>query len=134
MEEDLSVDKLSAVYLKIRTAREELKARFDADDKVFADQMFDIENALIDALNSEGADSISTPTATVIRRVSTRYNPTNWEAIYRLVDKHKAYGLLFKRVHDANMKDFLEQNPDEFPEGLNVDRKYAVTERRKSST
>jgi hypothetical protein len=32
------------------------------------------------------------------------------------------------------MKEFLEQNPDEFPEGLNVDRKYAVTVRRKSST
>ena len=134
MEEDLSVDKLSAVYLKIRTAREELKAKFDADDKVFADQMFEIENALITALNEAEADSISTPHATVMRRISTRYNPTNWEAIYRLVDKHKAYGLLFKRVHDANMKDFLEQNPDEFPEGLNVDRKYAVTVRRKSST
>lgn len=132
--EDLSVDKLSAVYLKIRTAREELKAKFDADDKVLADQMFEIENALIDALNNAGADSIATPHATVIRRITTRYNPTNWDAIYRLVDKHKAYGLLFKRVHDANMKEFLEQNPDEFPEGLNVDRKYAVTVRRKSST
>jgi hypothetical protein len=134
MEEDLSVDKLSAVYLKIRTAREELKAKFDADDKVLADQMTDIENALIDALNSAGADSIATPHATVIRRITTRYNPTNWDAIYKLVHKHKAYGLLFKRVHDANMKEFLEQNPDEFPEGLNVDRKYAVTVRRKSST
>ena len=134
MEEDLSVDKLSAVYLKIRTAREELKAKFDADDKVLADQMFDIENALIDALNSAGADSIATPHATVIRRITTRYNPTNWDAIYKLVHKHKAYGLLFKRVHDANMKEFLEQQPDEFPEGLNVDRKYAVTVRRKSST
>ena len=134
MEEDLSVDKLSAVYLKIRTAREELKAKFEADDKVFADQMTDIENALIDALNSAGADSIATPHATVIRRITTRYNPTNWDAIYKLVHKHKAFGLLFKRVHDANMKEFLEQNPDEFPEGLNVDRKYAVTVRRKSST
>jgi hypothetical protein len=134
MEEELSVDKLSAVYLKIRTAREELKAKFDADDKVFADQMFGVENALMDALNNAEADSISTPHATVMRRISTRYNPTNWDAIYKLIDKHKAYGLLFKRVHDANMKEFLEQNPDEFPAGLNVDRKYAVTVRRKSTT
>jgi hypothetical protein len=32
------------------------------------------------------------------------------------------------------MKDFLEQHPDEYPAGLNVDSRYAVTVRRKSST
>jgi hypothetical protein len=30
------------------------------------------------------------------------------------------------------MKDFLEEHPDEYPAGMNVDSKYAVTVRRKN--
>jgi hypothetical protein len=32
------------------------------------------------------------------------------------------------------MKQFLEEHPDEYPAGLNVDSRYAVTVRRKTST
>jgi hypothetical protein len=69
-----------------------------------------------------------------MRRVTQRYNPTNWDAVYKLIERHSAYGLLHKRIHDGNMKDFLDQHPDEYPAGLNVDSRYAVTVRRKSST
>jgi hypothetical protein len=82
---------------------------------------------------ADNTTSMSTARTIIIKRVMKRYNPTNWEAVYRLVDKHKAFGLLHKRIHDTNMKDFLEEHPDEYPEGLNVDSRYAVTVKRKPS-
>jgi len=109
-----TVADLSNRYVDIRNEREAKREVFEGEDKVYS-------------------DSMSTEKYTVIKRVTKRYNPTNWDAVYRLVDKYKAYGVLHKRVHDTNMKDFLEQHPDEYPEGLNVDSRYAVTVKRKPS-
>lgn len=126
-----SVDDLSAEYIRVRTERELLKEKFDDADKVFADQLAELEYKLIQIMNKAETSSMSTDRAIIIKRVSKRYNPTNWEAVYRLVDKYKAYGVLHKRIHDTNMKDFLDEHPDEYPEGLNVDSRYAVTVKRK---
>ena len=128
-----SVDELSTEYIRIRTEREALKEKFEDADKVFEQQLAEIESKLIQIMLAGNTTSMSTEKTVVIKRVMKRYNPTNWEAVYRLVDKYKAYGLLHKRIHDTNMKDFLDQHPDEYPEGLNVDSRYAVTVKRKPS-
>jgi hypothetical protein len=132
--ENQSMDKLSASYILLRTEREQLKMVYEADDAVLNEAMTEIENQMLDVMNSTNATSISTDNATIIRTVRKRYNPSNWEAVYKMIAKHDAYGLLEKRIHNGNMKDFLEQHPDEYPAGLNVDSRYAVTVRRKSST
>jgi len=36
-------------------------------------------------------------------------------------------------VHDTNMKQFLEEHPDEYPAGLNVENRYTIVVRRKST-
>jgi hypothetical protein len=132
--EDKSMDKLSDAYIKIRLERDQLKLAYEADDAVLNEALSGIENQMLEIMNTTNADSISTRGATVIRSVRKRYNPSNWDAVYSLIAKHDAYGLLEKRIHNGNMKDFLEQHPDEYPAGLNVDSRYAVTVRRKSST
>ena len=132
--DEKSVDKLSVEYIDIRSRRERLKGLYEAEDEELASQMALVESQLLEVLNSTDADSISTHTATVMRRVSKRYSTTNWDAVYKLVAKHDAFGVLEKRIHNTNMKQFLEEHPDEYPAGLNVDSRYAVTVRRKTST
>jgi len=39
--------------------------------------------------------------------------------------------LLEKRIHQTNMREFLEENPEVHPPGLNVDQEYEITIRRK---
>ena len=95
-------------------------------------EMAELEASMIEQLNAANATSINTKSATILRRVTKRYNPSNWDSVYKLVDKYKAYGLLHKRIHDANMATFLEEHPGEYPEGLNLDSRYAVTVKRKS--
>jgi hypothetical protein len=129
-----TVDDLSTEYIRIRTEREALKEKFEGVDKVFAEQLAEIEHKLVQIMLADNTTSMSTARTIIIKRVMKRYNPTNWEAVYRLVDKHKAFGLLHKRIHDTNMKDFLDEHPDEYPEGLNVDSRYAVTVKRKPAS
>ena len=126
-----SVADLSNKYVDIRNEREAKREVFEEQDKVYSDQLAEIENKLIEIMLAENTTSMSTEKYTVIKRVTKRYNPTNWDSVYRLVDKYKAYGVLHKRIHDTNMRDFLEQHPEEYPEGLNVDSRYAVTVKRK---
>jgi hypothetical protein len=38
--------------------------------------------------------------------------------------------LLEKRIHQTNMKAFLEENPELIPAGLNANSEYSVTIRR----
>jgi hypothetical protein len=126
------MDDLSQQYLRLRQQRELLKERFTAEDGELEKAMAEIEAQLLDTLNSINSNSLSTNSAVVMRSVRKRYNPSNWDAVYKLIEKHKAFALLEKRIHNGNMKDFLEEHPDEYPAGLNVDSRYAVTVRRKN--
>jgi predicted RNA-binding protein with PUA domain len=45
--------------------------------------------------------------------------------------EHGAMELLEKRIHQTNMKEFLENKPDVHPPGLNIDSEYEITIRRK---
>ena len=126
------MDELSVQYIRLRQKREILKERFTAEDGELEKAMAEIEAQLLDTLNASNSNSMSTNSAVIIRTVRKRYMPSNWAAVYELIKKHDAYGLLEKRVHNGNMKDFLEEHPDEYPAGLNVDSRYAVTVRRKN--
>jgi hypothetical protein len=126
------MDDLSAQYIRLRQKREILKERFTAEDGELEKAMAEIETQLLDTLNASNSNSMSTNTAVIIRTVRKRYMPTNWNAVYELIQRHGAFGLLEKRVHNGNMKDFLEEHPDEYPAGMNVDSRYAVTVRRKN--
>jgi hypothetical protein len=47
-----------------------------------------------------------------------------------MVHEYKAFELLERRIHQGNIKSFLEENPDEHPAGLNIDRSYTITVRK----
>ena len=46
---------------------------------------------------------------------------------------NNALELLEKRIHQANMKEFMDQNPDLHPPGLNIDSGYEITIQRRRS-
>ena len=128
--DEVSTSKLSAIYLKIRDARSELKAKYEEDDKQLEAQMDVIEAKLLEICKATDADSIKTQAGTVMRRVATRYWTNDWDSMYNFVKENDAYGLFEKRISQTNMKQFLEENPDKFPKGLLLDSAYKITVRR----
>jgi hypothetical protein len=67
---------------------------------------------------------------TVTRRTVTRYWTNDWESMYQFIKEQDAPFLLEQRIHNGNMRQFLEENPDTLPMGLNADTKYAITVRK----
>ena len=129
-EASLSASKLSSIYLKIRDARAELKSKYEEEDKQLEAQMDVVEAKLLEICRDTDADSIKTQAGTVMRRVAIRYWTNDWDSMYNFVKENDAYGLLERRVHQTNMKQFLEENPDKFPKGMLLDSQYKITVRR----
>jgi hypothetical protein len=126
----MSLDELVAVYIKIRTAIEDKEEAHKATMAPLKDQFDIVAAKLLDVCNEQNADSIRTPAGTVSRRISSRYWTTDWESMYEFIKEHDAPFLLEQRLHNGNIRQFLEDNPDVIPAGLQSDRKYAVQVRK----
>ena len=124
------MDKLAAVYIKIRDKRAVAKKEFEERDKGLEEQMQLVADEMLEACKRIGADSIKTPHGTIIRSVKSRYWTNDWDSMYSFIEGQGAFGLLEKRLHQTNMKDFLSENPDLYPVGLNVENSYTVVVRR----
>ena len=120
----------AAIYIKIRDKRAANKKVFEAEDQDLEEQMKVLAQEMLDVCKDMNADSIRTPHGTIIRSVKSRYWTNDWDSMYSFIEETNAFGLLEKRLHQTNMKDFLAENPDLYPKGLNVESEYTVVVRR----
>lgn len=130
MTDKLPVEKLVAAYRKIRAAIAEEEEAFEAKVADLKEKLEVVSKELLDFCNDQNIDSIRTPAGTLSRRVQSRYWTTDWDQMYKFIEEHNAPFLLEKRLHNGNVKQFLEENPDVLPVGLQVDNKYVVHVRK----
>lgn len=128
---DSAIDKIVAVYVKIRNAKEDLTREYDAKIADLDEQMRVLKQKLLDVSKETGVTSFKTEHGTAYRTIKNRYWTNDWESFYGFMRQHGAMELLEKRIHQTNMREFLEDNPEVHPPGLNVDQEYEITIRRK---
>ncbi len=126
-----NAEKLTAVYLKIKDKRAELSADFKEKDTELVEQLDKVKRALLDYCEDQGVDSVRTSAGLFYRSARTRYWTSDWSSMHEFILEHEVPELLDKRVNQGNMKQYLEENPDLVPKGLNVDSEYVVSVRRK---
>lgn len=131
MESDISIEKIVAAYVKIRDAKDAIYQKYKAETTELEEQMNVLKYKLLEVSKETGVTSFSTPSGTAYRTVKDRYWTNDWESFYDFMQENNAMGLLEKRIHQTNMKEFLENNPNQEPKGLNIDREYEITIRRK---
>ena len=125
------VEKLVKVYLKMKQKRAEITAAFTEQDEKIKSQMDKVKSALLEYCKDQNLESVRTTEGLFYRTVRTSYWTSDWESMGKFVVENNAPELLEKRLHQSNMKQFLEENPDLLPPGLNVDSEYTITVRRK---
>lgn len=130
-EAGIPLEKLTKVYLKIRDKRAELKAQFEAEDEKLSKQLDEVKRALLDYCKSQNVDSVRTPAGLFYRSLKTRYWTNDWESMNKFILEHGIPEFYEKRLNQTSVKQFLEENPDVLPPGLNVDSEYVVTVRKK---
>jgi hypothetical protein len=130
MTTDKSVEDMVSVYRKLRDAISEKEEAHKAEVSGLREQLDIVSNALLEVCNSLQADSLRTAAGTVSRRVNTRYWTTDWDMMYKFIRENDVPFLLEQRIHNGNMKQFLDDNPELLPVGLQADRKFVVQVRK----
>ena len=85
---------------------------------------------LANKLQGMGVTSAKTSSGTIMLSEKRRFSTTDWENMFRFIGDNDAFELLEKRIHQTNMRTFLEENPDNHPKNLNVFSESKITIRK----
>ena len=127
----MNAEQLVTVYIKMRDALVKLQREFDEKEGAIKAQQDIITQALLEMCKEMGAEGLRTPAGSVFKTVKTRYWTSDWGSMKQFIKDNDALDLMEQRVHQTNMKNFLEENPTLMPPGMRVDSRYSITVRRK---
>lgn len=124
---------LARVYRKIRAEMQVIQQDYDTKMEALKAQQDEVKNAIKDIMLAQDATSTRTAYGTVILSIKTRYATQDWDSMKQFIIDNDALDLLERRIHQSNMKQFLEENPGVVPPGLNTFSEYDVSVRKPTS-
>jgi len=124
--ETVPIDRLVKIYRKIKEKIDILTRDYDTQIETLKAQQDEIKFALKDMMKSDGTTSLKTTYGTVSLMTKTRYSTNDWDSFKRFIVEHDAVDLLEKRVAQANMGQFLQENPGIVPPGLNSMTEFEI--------
>jgi hypothetical protein len=127
----VQVDKLTRTYIKIRDARAKLAAEFKMQDELMVGQLDLVKEALLDYCKAHGVDSVRTSEGLVYRTQKTRYWTSDWSSMHKFILENNLPEFFEKRLNQGAVKEYLEENPESVPPGLNTDSEYVIAVRKK---
>lgn len=127
MSETRNADTLVKTYIKIRDAKQAKERALKEEINALDAQLSIIEQELLEICKDTGQDGGKTASGTFSRSVKRRYWTNDWDSMYKFINEHAMPELLEKRLHQQNFVQFITENPDLMPEGVNVESKYSVT-------
>lgn len=126
----VSVERLTKAYLKIKAKRSELSAEFKQADEELSSQQDRIKKALLDYCKDQNVESVKTSEGTFYRSVRTKYWTSDWSSMYKFVIDNNLPEFFTKSLNQTNVKQYLEDNPEKVPAGLNVESEYVISVRK----
>ena len=127
----ISVDKLVSAYVNLRTARAEVSAKYKEQEGDLRKKQDEVKLALLDYCKEHEVDSVRTASGLFYRTVKQRYWTSDWESMHKFIFEHNVPEFFEKRLNQTHVRQFIEENPDEVPAGLNVDSEYTISVRSK---
>ena len=122
-EDTIPMDKLARMYVKMRTAIQEL----DKQIENIKEQQQQVKNAMKDQMQALGTKSVRTNNGTITLKEKSRYYTQDWDSFKKFIVEHDAVDLLEKRIAQLNMQTFLEENPDLHPPGLSSMAEFDIS-------
>jgi hypothetical protein len=119
---DINADRLAKIYIKIRTKRLELEKEVQA----LQEQQDIVGKEILELCKEQGTFTMRTEHGTISRRVTKNYWTSDWHSMFEFIKEHDAFALLQQRINNSNMNQFLEENPDLHPPGLNADQNQTI--------
>jgi hypothetical protein len=123
---DADAESLVSAYINIRDERDRIISQQKQALKELELQLEAVSKALLEICKENKLDGFRTDFGTVSQITKTEYWTNDWDSLYKFIKENDAFHLLHKRVNQSGMKEFLDENPDLHPAGLNVDQEYSI--------
>ena len=117
IKDEYSLEQVAVAIVAIRDEITKINKEADKKIKHLEREKESLEGYCDQKLNQSGAESVKTASGTIIRQE-------------KFIEDHDAFELLEKRIHQTNMRRYLEDNPDNHPKGLNTFREFKIIVRR----
>ena len=130
MSEEISIEKLTRTYIKMRAKKAEVQKELEAQISKIEEGMKTVKGAILNHMKDIGAESLRTDAGVVYRTVRTMYTTSDWDSMNKFILENGVPELLVKAINQSNMAAFLEEHPDLLPPGLNANSEYSVTIKR----
>ena len=128
----LSIENLTSAYLNVRNERSELSAKFKKADAELLEAQEKLKAAMLNYCEEHGVESVRTAEGLVYKTSKEQYWTYDWDRFRAVVGEHRCPELLDRRINQSNLREFLEDNPDKLPKGLNKSVDVSVTVRKPS--
>lgn len=127
----VSVDKLVSAYVNLRDKRSELSAKYKEQESELREKQDKVKLALLEYCKEHEVDSVRTASGLFYRTVKQRYWTSDWGSMHEFIMEHNVPEFFEKRLNQTHVRQFIEENPDLVPAGLNVDSEYSISVRKK---
>lgn len=120
-----TIDDIVRIYVKMRDAKSELTAKYEAEKKEIEEKMARVEGKLLVHLNTNGLESMRTEHGTVYKSVKTKPSIRDFAALKKWILSTGNVEILQKRISTTSLRD-----GEEIPDGVEVLREAEVGVRR----
>lgn len=124
-----SSDKLVAAYVMLRDQKKEMMDRHKAELEPINTKMALVENAMLDALNGQQAESVRTEHGTMYKLKRTSTKVVDWDVALAYILDNDLEHMLERRVSKSAVEEFLAAN-GELPPGVAMTTDITVGVRR----
>ena len=128
---DITPDKLTKAYIKIRAERSALSAQFKETDGELSRKLDRLKQAMLEHCDRHNAESVRTSEGLFFRSKKTKYWTSDWDAMHNFIKEHNVPELLDTRLNQTNIREFLEENPTLVPDALNTETELVISVRKK---
>ena len=125
--EDL--ERLMKADIKMR----EKIAELEHEIKDIKEKRRKVQDLLIETCRILKVESLKTKIGTLTRSVKERYWTTDWPSMYKFIKDKELLEFMEKRLNQTNVKEYIANNPDDSPPGLQVTAQYTVSIRKNKS-
>ena len=120
--DDNKIEKMMQASVNMRDKIDELENKI-TEIKTQKDK---VDLALNEACRTLNVTSLKTKVGTLSRTLRTRYWTSDWPEMYKFIKENDMPEFFEKRLVQSIVKEFLEQNPDKAPPGLQATSEYTV--------
>jgi len=126
----LKIRDLIKRYIDIRNGRNELREKYDVADGKLSAKLDEVKRQLLNFCEENNLNGLKTPEGSLSVTDKTSYWTDDWDSLREFVLEHGVTEFFEKRLHQSNIQEFLEDNPELVPKGLSVRKEHTISVRK----